>query len=306
MSWIPLNYEQINLLSGTRLASVYHTKNTEAFDFWCRAFYQRLINGLQIKTPWFGDVKDFFNFCLYGIGFVAVFKSESYGISFQPCTLSGYDFYYRPTNAIISNPVLSANYEIGKDCVLLKLTPDFMSTFDIIYYYAEKMAELDCALKISINNEKNPKFYGAKNKACAESIKKMMDKVNEGNPLQIYDVRLFKGNENIDLSDEPIKLYGENAKDYYMTDKILSDMWSIISRFDTEIGIPSLPYHKKERLVADEANSNMIDSQSRLTTWFETLSSSMQFANAFFKQDLFDVKVRWDFVTGKINSNRVV
>lgn len=103
-----------------------------------RAFYERMINGLKIEIPWSGDVKDFFNYCLYGYGYVAVFENETYGVSFQPCTLSGYDFYYRPTNAIITNPIFQANFEIGTECEILKLTPDYFGTFDIIYYYAEK------------------------------------------------------------------------------------------------------------------------------------------------------------------------
>ena len=246
MSCFPMFYPQLNMLAGTHIPSSYHTKNTLAFDFWTRAFYERLINGLKINVPWDGDVKDFFNYCLYGNGFVCIFKTDEYGLSFQPCNVSGYDFYYRPTQAIVTNPVFQKTFKIGEDCEILKLTPDYLGCFDIIYYYAEKMAELDCALKISISNEKNPKIYGASSKAKAETLKKIMDKVNQGNAVQIYDNRLFKSSDN---EDEPLTLFGNDARDNYMTDKILNDMFTIISRFDTEIGIPTIPYQKKERMV---------------------------------------------------------
>lgn len=300
MSFFPVYYPELNMMTGTHIPSSYHTKNTIAFDFWCRAFYERLINGLKIKTPWSGDVKDFFNYCLYGNGFVAIFKTEEYGLSFQPCTVSGYDFYYRPTNAIVTNPVFSKTFKIGEDCEILKLTPDYLGTFDTIYYYAEKMAELDCALKISIANEKNPKIYGASSKAKAETLKKIMDKVNQGNAVQIYDNRLFK---NAEGEDEPLTMFGESANKEYMTDKILSDMFTIISRFDTEIGIPSVPYQKKERMVTDEANSTLIDSQSRILTWYETLTSSIETVKKLFPEFTMNVEMRWKNVGSKINSD---
>lgn len=303
MSCFPIYYPELNMMVGTLIPSSYHTKNTIAFDFWCRAFYERLINGLKIQTPWSGDVKDFFNYCLYGNGFVAIFKTEEYGLSFQPCNVSGYDFYYRPTNAIVTNPVFSKTFEIGKDCEILKLTPDYFGTFDTIYYYAEKMAELDCALKISIANEKNPKIYGASSKAKAETLKKIMDKVNQGNAVEIYDNRLFK---NSDGEDEPLTMFGESANKEYMTDKILSDMFTIISRFDAEIGIPSVPYQKKERMVSDEANSTLIDSQSRILTWYETLTSSIETVKKLFPEFTMNVEMRWKNVGSKINADRAL
>lgn len=303
MSCFPIYYPQLNMLAGTHIPSSYHTKNTIAFDFWTRAFYERLINGLKINAPWDGDVKDFFNYCLYGNGFVCIFKTNEYGLSFQPCNVSGYDFYYRPTQAIVTNPVFQKTFKIGEDCEILKLTPDYLGCFDIIYYYAEKMAELDCALKISISNEKNPKIYGASSKAKAETLKKIMDKVNQGNAVQIYDNRLFKSSDN---EDEPLTLFGNDARDNYMTDKILNDMFTIISRFDTEIGIPTVPYQKKERMVTDEATATRIDSQSRVLTWYETLKSSIEIVKKLFPDFDMSVEMRWGDVSKQIDTNRTL
>ena len=303
MSCFPIYYPQLNMLAGTHIPSSYHTKNTIAFDFWTRAFYERLINGLKINVPWDGDVKDFFNYCLYGNGFVCIFKTNEYGLSFQPCNVSGYDFYYRPTQAIVTNPVFQKTFKIGEDCEFLKLTPDYLGCFDIIYYYAEKMAELDCALKISISNEKNPKIYGASSKAKAETLKKIMDKVNQGNAVQIYDNRLFKSSDN---EDEPLTLFGNDARDNYMTDKILNDMFTIISRFDTEIGIPTVPYQKKERMVTDEATATRIDSQSRVLTWYETLKSSIEIVKKLFPDFDMSVEMRWGDVSKQIDTNRTL
>ena len=51
-------------------------------------------------------------------------------------------------------------------------------------------------------------------------------------------------------------------------------MCTILRNFDAEIGIPSLPYDKKERLVTDEANSRKIESQARATIWIETINET--------------------------------
>lgn len=105
------------------------------------------------------------------------------------------------------------------------------------------MAELDCALKISIFNEKNPKIYGANTKAQAETLKKIMDKVNQGNAVEIYNNQLFRKDDDSD--NDILTLFGNDSKENYMTDKILTDMQTIVNNFDREIGIPTLPYQKK-------------------------------------------------------------
>ena len=47
------------------------------------------------------------------------------------------------------------------------------------------------------------------------------------------------------------------------------------------MGIPTLPYEKKERLVTDEARSKEIDATSRSIIWYDTLKDSFELANEF-------------------------
>ena len=42
--YTPLNYEQINLVESSVIPSTLKVKNTVAFNFWCRALYQRLLS----------------------------------------------------------------------------------------------------------------------------------------------------------------------------------------------------------------------------------------------------------------------
>ena len=60
------------------------------------------------------------------------------------------------------------------------------------------------------------------------------------------------------------------------------DRSTLLSAFDAEIGIRSLPYNKKERLVTAEAQSREQDSTARLMVWKATLDSSLELVNGMF------------------------
>ena len=68
--------------------------------------------------------------------------------------------------------------------------------------------------------------------------------------------------------------------------------------FDTEIGIPSVPYQKKERMVADEANSQRIDSQARANEWIECLNDSAALVNALYGTNI-SAKLHFDEMIDK-------
>ena len=53
------------------------------------------------------------------------------------------------------------------------------------------------------------------------------------------------------------------------------DFQTILNNFDAEIGIPTVPYQKKERLVAEEATMRAYDGCARSLTWFNTLTTSI-------------------------------
>lgn len=50
-------------------------------------------------------------------------------------------------------------------------------------------------------------------------------------------------------------------------------MITILNQFDNEIGIPTVPYQKKERMVTSEADSKIIDSTARSVVWRDCLVS---------------------------------
>lgn len=283
--YLPLNYEQINVQAGTYFPSQIHTWNTASFKLWERALFQRACSTLILKLPeiW-KENKALMYWCLFAYGFVGCGELPEIGKWFNPGTFKGFDFYYRPTTFILTNPYygqsgISKEMEIGKDCQIIKLSPDFRGIFDVITFYAEKIACIDTAINTAIINSKFAYVVGAKNKAAAEVLKTLFDRVNRGEPAVFFDKKM--ANDGVDKEEPWQALFRDNLKQSYIVTDLLRDFQTLINDFDTEVGIPTLPYEKKERLVTDEARSKEIDATSRSIIWYDTLKDSFELANEF-------------------------
>ena len=298
MGYLPLNYEQINLMCGTYFPSQVKPYNNASFALWQRALFQRACSTIIITLPeeW-KKHKDLLYYSLFAIGFVGVGKMSEIGNWFNPGTLSGYNFYYEPTKFLLANPALPAGakqeFIIGKECELLKLTPDYMGIWDVITFYAEKLAALDVAINTAIINSKFAFIVGAKNKAAAEVMKKLFDQVNSGQPAVFFDKKL--ANDGTDQEEPWQVLFRDNLKSSYIVTDLLRDFQTVINDFDTEVGIPTLPYEKKERLVTDEAKSKEIDATSRSIVWYEELKRTAEICNEFmqFEDGSIEVELRY-------------
>lgn len=251
MNYIPLNYHNINVGAGTYNPSPVKAYNNHYFAYWIRALFQRATSVIDFTLPedWSGSVKDFFLYCMYKYGYVAIFDHAEFGRLFQPCTLSGYDFYYQPTNAIIANPRFkqSLDLKIGTECGILKLTPDYIGIWDVLEYYAERFSTLDNAINMSLINCKTPYILGGKNKTATSALKKILDKVNAGEPAIVFDEKLMNDPNTKDTPFQLLELLHDPKSAYLTTDQLM-DFRTILDNFDAEIGIPTLPYQKKRTL----------------------------------------------------------
>lgn len=298
----PLNTAELNLLEGCYIPSAVKNINNASFQFWERALFQRAASVIIpeiIPKDWEGTTKDFLYYCLFAKGFVTVTHLNEFGDIFQPCTISGKDLYYQPTKCLVTNPAISKvsgnsglELEIGKDCELLKLTPDYMGIWDIISFYAEKLALLDNAINLSIINGKFSFILGARNKVAGQAIKKALDKINRGEPAVVYDMKLLNDPTDHDVPYQLLDL--GNVKEKYLTTMQLQDLSTLLNDFDAEIGIPSVPYAKKERMVSDEAQSRILDSTSRSQVWIDCLNSSCEKINALLPGINLKFKLRFD------------
>lgn len=279
MPYGPFDFEAINRVEGSYFPSNIRPCNNLTYRHWVRTLVQMAQSVIELKDlpeSWVGAPKDFLWLCLFRLGYVAGWKDVKFGPMFQPCGLTGQNVFYQPTKATISNPafVTTLELEIGTECEIIKLTPDYMGIWDIICYYAERLSTLDTAINMSIVNNKIPFVMGAKSKPMAKLIQKIMDKVNRGEPLVVYDDVFSEGNsKQIKSSDNPFAVFDrEHLKNSYITSDQLKDAQTILNSFCNAVGIPTVPYQKMERMVNEEAQSQKIASSSRLAIWIDCLT----------------------------------
>ena len=286
--YTPLNYSQINNIEGHLQPSMMKYCNSITYAYWQRSLFQRAISTIDftgLPEEWEGSVRDFFYWCIFAYGYVGVFKpNDELGLVFQPGNLKGFDFYYQPVEFIVANPKLkgmTGTYKIHEDCEIIKLTPDWRGIWDIICYYSMLLSLLDSGITGSITGTKFSYLLGAKNKSAAETIKAIFQRIFSGEPAVVYDNNLLPNDPN--SKDEPFQfIERSNLKSSYLVTDQLMDRSTLLSSFDAEIGIRSLPYNKKERLVTAEAESREQDSTARLMVWKKTLDSSIDLVNKMF------------------------
>lgn len=316
MAYLPLNYDQINLIEGTYQPSQIKN-NSASFDYWVRTLFHRASSNLIFGLPefWQGDIANFWYYCMLRFGFVSIQdltgkgkRGDELGMCFSPVNLTGINFYYQRTLATLSNPTLAESFtlEIGKDCVLVCMTPDKMGIWDVIERYALLLSNLDNAINMSIINSKIPFILGGKTKAAIQTLKKIMDKVNSGQPAVFYDSRIQDDAQSKDTPFQFLKLL-ENPKQNYLTTDQLMDLHTILSDFDSEVGIPTIPYQKKERETSFESQSKLADGQARSLVWERTINDSIKEVKKLYPDLQLSFRLRWEVdtnVTGENNNDR--
>ena len=279
---IPMGYGDINLYNADFSPSTVHCKNTYLQRYFRKYLLQKAISVFKWTLPNEWD-EDYFKYVLYGIGYIAVLETRSFGVICQGGALGGYNLYYRPSYIMITNPLLketiTANIDI--DCAIIKLQPDYSSIMDIVGYYADQLALSAEALGMNMVNVKNGVVFGAKDKTQAQSYKKMFDKMQDGDPAVFIDKQLLD-----DAGKPNWYPFVQNMKEQYIADSILSDMRKIEAMFDTDIGIPNANTDKKERLVTDEINANNVETATRCELWLDSIRKGIDKANAMYNLSL--------------------
>ena len=273
-----ITYDYTNLYNALRSPSTVHVKNTRLQRYFRKYLLQKAISVFKWTLPEDWD-EDYFLYTLYGQGFISVLYTDKYGVICQQCAPGGYNLYYRPSYVIVTNPLLpgSLTLNIDRDCVLIKLQPDYSSIMDIVGYYADQLALCSEAMGINLVNTKTGTVFGADSKAAAETYKKMYDNLSEGDPAVVIGKKLL----NDDGSPNWFP-FTQQVKNMYIASDVLSDMRKIEAMFDTEIGIPNANTDKRERLIADEVNANNVETATRCELWLETIRKELKKANTMF------------------------
>jgi len=208
----------------------------------------------------------------------------SVGVVPLECQPYGINIFERSTNVNIGNPILGTlNRQIGTDCEIVYLNDDkiFAGITFILSIYSEQLAQCDAAIDVNLMNSKTAMVFGATNKAEADSLKLMYTKISQGEPAVFM--------RNSDLTGADTLFFANKAKENYIADLIHIEKRRIMEEFLTEFGVNNANTDKRERLNADEVNSNNEELLVNTAYWVENLDKCCEKVNKMFPEVNFHI-----------------
>lgn len=244
-------------LQGSSFFPSSEGKDSLTYRYFVRNLLQMAMAPAELKVPEYWPI-NYVLYTLYCRGFGTVFYTDEFGLVFSICTLSGYDVFYQPKYCCVSNPLLDSNkygrMEIGKECALIRLRPDYGSIMDTVCYYAGQLATAASSLNINLVNAKLAYVFCCDNKTVAESFKKIYDDIGSGQPAAFADKKLFDDEGNL-----KVQLFQQNLSSVFIGLDMLDTMRGLMNSFGSAVGIPNANVTKRERLNSDEVNANAFE-----------------------------------------------
>lgn len=297
----PYMYDYRNAVISNVEPSTVHARDTVITWYWRRWLLQKAMSLFTWKLPDNWD-KDYFLYTLYCWGYVAIVKTDKYGVIPQGCTLGGLNIFYRPTWALISNPLLKGILRpiIDEQCTLFKLRPDYAGIMDVTSHYAELLAMVTETVATNLYNSQLSYVFTADGKAAAESFKKLYDRIHSGNPAAVIDKSLM------DKDGKPRwTAFEQNLRNVFICPELQAFKKDLLNEYLTLIGIPTANTEKKERLIVDEVNSNNVETAIDWDRSLEGLRKTCEKTREMFGLSEDELNVTWrdlatpDKVTGE-------
>lgn len=283
----PYYFDQINQVESRVVPGTLKPADSALAMYYRRWLAQRAFAVFDFKGQPESWNMEYVKFLLLTWGVCAVLRTDKFGVIPQQCGFSGYDVFYRPTRALVVNPLFDKVYDlkIGKQCEILRLSPDWRGIPDIIGYYADMMALTATSIITNLYNSRVSYVFGASTKAMAESFKAMYDKIAEGNTAVFVDKNLFKED------GEPNWIpFAQDLNATFIVDKLQACEKTFLNQFYTYIGIPNIQFEKNERLTRAESNVNDYATFCLVDLWKRTMDECLEKIN-----NLFDLNVSVDY-----------
>ena len=162
----PYSYEQINAHVSPVTPSVMHTKGNSLSYYFRKYLFLEAVSMVRWTLPetW---PSNRLQYLVFGSGGVTVFKTDRYGLVYDRMGLTGINIFYNPTHSIIANPFIKGSpyLQIGKQCEIINLQPDYRGMVDIVAYYGDMMALAAQTIQSNLINSRLAYVFAAGNKA---------------------------------------------------------------------------------------------------------------------------------------------
>lgn len=302
--FIDLSMSEVNnVLQSAFLPPVKGISNTTAL-YYRKYLFQKLLSSFKWTIPELWNL-DYFQYVLFGYGFICIFDSKEagFGVVPQRCGISGYNLFYQPRKALVTNPLLPnvSQLIIDSDCVVLKVNPNYTGVLDIIDFYAVKMAMLSADIESNLINSKLSYLFTVKNQATANAVKKLYDQISQGNPAVVIDkdLRNEDGTSNWEV-------FQQNLSSNYITSDLLQDLRKLENDFCSKVGIPTTNTEKRERMSETEVTRNDIETESLIDGWLTRLQADIDKVNKMFPSVNLKVERRWKNDESNLVDSRTV
>ena len=198
-------------------------------------------------------------------------------------TISKYDIYNNPIRVhVFANNGYNRNIDVT-DCVLIYDNTIRFPLITDVYYYANRLTEIDKSYNVNLDNQKTPLFI-----MCDESQRlSMMNafiQVDNGLPV-IFATKDF----------DPDSIKAVNIKPEFICDKLFAEKGNLYNEILSTFGVNSVAYEKKERLTNQEISASNAHNYLYRYSRFEPREQAVKQINDMFG---LNIEVRENFYQG--------
>lgn len=135
---------------------------------------------------------------------------------------------------------------------------------------------------MNLQNSKLAYLFLTDDKAAAQLFKAVIDQVQQG------QIAVAAGSKLKDKKTGELKyqFVNNDIRSNFIVPELLDAMRVEFSNFDSKLGIPNVPYEKKERINTAEANMSRFESETLLDTMYTTMRAGVEKVNKMFGLDL--------------------
>lgn len=292
----PYGYDTINAKVSPITPSVMHISANGLSYYFRKYLFLEAVSMTKWTLPehWPANRLEYL---VFGDGGVSVFNTDMYGLVYDRMGLAGRNVFYNPTHCVIANPFIRGNQylQIGRQCEVIALQPDYRGMVDIVAYYGDLMSLAAATIQSNLINSRLAYVFACASKSGAESFKKMFDSIMQGDPAVFVDESLLRNTVTRGTSSATWATFNADLKNNFITNELLAALKTIKAMYDTEVGIPNANTTKKERMLTDEVNSNNVETASKASLWLENLQHGCERVHKLFGIDKSVLWVDWRF-----------
>lgn len=207
--------------------------------------------------------------------------------------VSGNNIWNRPNRFITANHILG-NIEgiinVDGACIFLNGSAynNGHSLLSLIERYAYMLAEFDCGIDVNLINTHAAMIFDCADKAQADTAKSIYDKLSRGEPA------IFTSQQSTDRNKQRLEFHTINVTQTFAVDRLQDGKRTCYNEFLNNIGIKTANTDKRERLVADEVNSNKTEILCNVKYWNESLQVGCDVANSLYPGINLSIQIEYD------------